>query len=154
VWYKNAQGAYVRRPTGFPSWVYLVAAALDFTLRISWSLKLVSNAITGAFSIHACVCVCVCVCVFSCAFLPAPLMVCFMKLVSLSEVILDPGESSVIMASSLELFRRTMWACLRVEYEAYVQNQSALAATPKVHILLLMLSLLLSAFSTIPPVFC
>ena len=31
------------------------------------------------------------------------------------------GEHSILVASALELFRRTMWACLRVEHEAYNQ---------------------------------
>lgn len=32
------------------------------------------------------------------------------------------GESSLVWALGLELARRTMWACIRVEYESYLQK--------------------------------
>merc|ERR1712146_685899 len=55
---------------------YYVAVALDFVLRISWSLKL-----------------------------------------SASYGLLFDGEYSSLLSQVLELFRRTMWTCIRVEYE-------------------------------------
>lgn len=54
---------------------YYVAVALDFVLRISWSLKL-----------------------------------------SASYGLLFDGEYSSLLSQVLELFRRTMWTCIRVEY--------------------------------------
>jgi len=64
------------RHAAFPLWVYRGAVFLDFSLRISWSVKLV-----------------------------APVA----------------GEDAVWLAMFLELVRRTMWACLRIDYETSVQ---------------------------------
>lgn len=75
LWEIHPGKGLVNRLKKYPERVYVIAAVLDFTLRISWSLKMINPSFSG--------------------------------------------ERSVAASMVAELFRRTIWACLRIEFEEY-----------------------------------
>jgi len=85
--YDSSGKRFVMREGVFSPFLYVVAISLDFVLRISWSMKLVSTRMSG--------------------------------------------ERAVLVAIALELFRRTMWAVIRIEREALAVEARADASGAK-----------------------